>query len=436
MAAANNKITIPSSKVNIALAAGATAAAMKEAGAASGKLFLVPVDKIKLIPGFNVRVDSPDYRAHRDMIADSIATNGFDETKPLAGYVAKEGDDNVIYVTDGHTRLDAVSVVNGTDGATKIDKLPVIVRSTAPSLTDLTVMLHTNNTGRPLSPFELGVVVKRLLKEDGADKKTIAGKLGVTPRYLDDVLLLVNSPKEIRTAVLNGQVSATLAIQELRKAGDTVLKAVERITAAVEKATKSGKAKATAKDTEDAGPKMKKIVETISIGEGTDIKELVKATAAKLRANIPNEADGEGDEAAKLVTVDGTITITIQVPKAADPIVAAAPAKKPAAKKTGTKSSVTKPTATKEGGDPAPAAEATSDKPAPKKHGGTAKAAAPAPAPAPEPEGDDENITADDTDLGIPGAEPVTDEGLDDEVAILPPSTKGNADNNEGDSDI
>jgi ParB family chromosome partitioning protein len=390
-------MAIPSSKVDIKLAAGSVEPAMKAAEAKSTKLYRVPITAIKTIPGFNVRVQSADYLAHRDMIAESIRANGFDQTKPLAGYVAKEGDKNVIYVTDGHTRLDAVTLVNGgsTDGENLIPTLPVLVHPADKSLADLTVALHTSNTGRPLSPFELGVVVKRLLKDEGADKAEIASRLAVTPRYLDDVLLLVNGPKEVRTAVLEGTVSSTLAIQELRKDPE---KAVEKITAAAAKAS-PGK-KVTKKD---LGPKMQKVKSTVSIATGTDMKEIVKAVAALVRKAIPAQADGDDEDAIKLALVDGTINLVIEVPAAEKPA-KAKPKAKPAAKKAPAKK------AAEPAADKAPAKKASSKK-------------APA-AKAKPPVEDDENLTADDEDdLGIEGAE-VASEGEDDEIAIIPPAVK------------
>lgn len=394
-------MAIPSSKVDIKLAAGSVEPAMKAAEAKSTKLYRVPVSAIKTIPGFNVRVQSADYIAHRDMIADSIRTNGFDQTKPLAGYVAKEGDKNVIYVTDGHTRLDAVQAINADDNDVTIQSLPVLVHPADKSLTDLTVALHTSNTGRPLSPFELGVVVKRLMKDEGADKAEIASRLAVTPRYLDDVLLLVNGPKEVRTAVLEGTVSSTLAIQELRKDPE---KAVEKITAAAAKAS-PGK-KVTKKD---LGPKMQKVKSTVSIATGTDMKEIVKAVAALVRKAIPAQADGDDEDAIKLALVDGTINLVIEVPAEEK---AAKPKAKPAAKKAAAKPAK-KAAAKKADAEPA------ADKP---------KAKKPKAKPAPEPvEEEDDNLTADDEDdnddLGIEGAE-VASEGEDDEVAIIPPAVK------------
>lgn len=388
-------MAIPSSKVDIKLTAGSVEPAMKAAEAKSTKLYRVPVASIKTIPGFNVRVQSADYIAHRDMIADSIRTNGFDQTKPLAGYVAKEGDKNVIYVTDGHTRLDAVEKLNADDTDAVIQTLPVLVHPADKSLTDLTVALHTSNTGRPLSPFELGVVVKRLMKDEGADKAEIASRLAVTPRYLDDVLLLVNGPKEVRTAVLEGTVSSTLAIQELRKDPE---KAVEKITAAV---AKSGGSKVTKKA---LGPKMQKVKSTVSIATGTDMKEIVKAVAALVRKAIPAQSDGSDEDAIKLATVDGTINLVIEVPAEEKK---AAPKKKAAAKKAAPAKGK------KAKAEPAAEPEKAA-KPAKK---GKAK-------PKAEPVEEEDNLTADDDDdLGIDGAE-VASEGEDDEVAIIPPAVK------------
>ena len=305
------KLNIPPAKLDLELAAGSADKAAKEASATTSKLYRVPVEHIKTIPGFNVRVDSEDYIAHRDMLVASIRANGFDDTKPLSGYVAKEGEHNVIYVTDGHTRLDAVQTLNAdpdTAEADEIKTLPVVVRSTAPTLEDLTVALHTNNSGRPLTPFELGVVVKRLMAMEGADKQRIANRLAVTPRYIDDVLLLADAPAKVRNHVLRGEFSSTAAIQELRRNPE---QAADRISAAVAKAQASGKTRATAKD---VGVKMQKVRTTVSIATGTDMKEIVKAVAAQVRAAIATETAGEGDDAVKLAAVDGTINIVIEVP--------------------------------------------------------------------------------------------------------------------------
>lgn len=381
-----NKLTIPSAKLGTALVAGSTDKAAKQAEATSSKLLHVPVAQIKPIPGFNVRVDSDDYLAHRDMLVESIRANGFDETKPLAAYVAKEGEHDVFYVTDGYTRLDAVNTLNSDPDVlaeNEIGTLPVLVRRSAPTLEDLTVALHTNNSGRPLTPFELGVVVKRLLTMEGVDKARVAARLAVTARYIDDVLLLADAPAKVRSHVLRGEFSSTAAIQELRR---DPAAAVERISAAVAKATASGKKRATAKD---VGVKMHKVRTTVSIAAGTDMKEIVKAVASQVRAAIAVQEVGEGENMAKIATVDGTINLVIEVPApVAEPAPAKAAAKPVTAKKPAKTTAAAKPAAAAPDAAPDAAPAADTKTKAPRKR----KAEPAAPAAAPEVTNDEEVI--------------------------------------------
>lgn len=395
----SDKLTLPKAKFAHALTAAPVDPTMKAAEATSAKLYRVPVEKIKVIPGFNVRVQSPDYIAHRDAIQASIQANGYDSTKPLAGYVAKEGDENVIYVTDGHTRLDAVSIINDdpeTGKADKIAALPVLVQPKEVSLTDLTVALHTANSGRPLTPYELGIVVKRLLAEDGAEKKAIAGRLGVTTRYLDDVLLLANADGKVKQHVAAGRVSSTMAIQLLRKDADSAGEAIE---AAVAKTAGTGK-KATKKH---AAAKTRKVKLEVAFKAGEDMKEIVKAVASLVRQTVNAE---EGEDDVKLSTVAGNISLVIELP--AEEKAEAKPAKKTTAKKPAAKA---KPVAE----------EAPAEKPAKKTT--KAKPAAEEPAPKAKPKKAKAKPP-------VEGAELL---GEDDEEAILPPKVK--SDENVPDED-
>jgi ParB family chromosome partitioning protein len=385
-----DKLTLPKAKFKHELHAGPVDPTMKAAEATTAKLYRVPVAKIKTIPGFNVRVESPDYLAHKENLRALIVANGYDSTKPLAGYVAKEGDENVIYVTDGHTRLAAVNDYNADPDTAEKDEithLPVLVHPKEVSLIDLTVALHTANSGRPLTPYELGVVVKRLLAEEGMTKPDIAARLGVTARYLDDVLLLANADSKVKQHVAAGEVSSTLAIQLIRKDADT---AADKIETAVKKAATVGK-KATKKHTETV--RMHKVKVGFEFTNGTDMKEIVKQAVALIRDALPQEDDGE----TKAVTVTGSVHLVIEVP-APEPVKAEKPAKKAKAEKPAKKAKAEKPAkAEVEVEAEAPKAKAVKKAAKAKK----AKAVKPA------------------DDLGIEGAEVVDDE--DAEAAILPP---------------
>ena len=365
----SDKITLPKAKITH-VESGPVAATMKAAEAKTGKVYLVPVDKIKVIPGFNVRVETPDYIAHRDEIATSIAANGFNQKKPLSGYVGKDGEENVIYVTDGHTRLSAVRAYNA-EADEPITHVPVLVAPENSEITDLLVELHTANTGRKLTPFEQGILAKRLILE-GLDKKEIARRLGFTTRYLDDVLLLADADSSVKRHVASGQVSSTMAIQLLRSDAEH---AAEKIDAAVAKASKTGK-KATKKMT---GPKMTSVKVSFNYAAEQDMKEIVKAAAAAIREAIPQTEDDDGN---KYSDVSGVIQVTVQIP-------APPKAEKPA--------------------------KAKAEKPAKAKAEKPAKAKAEKPAKA----------KAEESDIGIPGAVAA---GEDDVIAKLPPKVESDPD--------
>lgn len=301
-------IALPKSKFDIALVAGKLADAVKASGSSkSGMLLNVPVAAIKVIPGFNVRALTPEYTAHRDEIAASILANGFYETMPLAGFIAKEGDTTSLFLTGGHTRFDAVQFINANPDLPddkEIKTVPMIVRGGDTSLEDLTVALHTENNGAKLKPIELGTLVKRLLTFPNATQESVAGKLGISARYLRDVLMLVDSHATIKAAVLAGSVSSTQAISLLKNKKDGATEAVADL---VKAATAKGKTRATAKDAATTTLKMKKTALSISMAAGMDIKEIVKAAASLIRSTLG--IPGEGN-----VTTDGSISLVISVP--------------------------------------------------------------------------------------------------------------------------
>lgn len=384
------KMTLPSETLDVSLIAG-KGKAITAAATSKNTEYVVSVDQLRTIPGFNVRIrETDDYRQHVESLKQSIREHGFYPNKPLAGYIGKDGDDDVIYVTDGHTRLEAVREINeeDVDGTQEIAGLPVVLKSAESSINDLTIALVQDNNGRPLMPYEMGIVVRRLQNaKDGEgnalfSKADIARKLSITERYIDDLNVLVSAPKKVRDAVLAGEVSSTLAIQELRK---NPKKAEERITTAVTKAKASGKSKATKKDISTV--KMVKVPIRVSLATGTSIKEVLKSMASQIRAAVQHDAED-------VLLTDGTISAMVEVP-------APAKAEEPAAEKPE---------------KPAKAAPA-------KKTGGKKAAAAKAPEPAPEhvEDAEEPEVTSDDD---------AADEG---EPVKLPPAVPTVGDNDDPD---
>lgn len=223
------------------LVAGNVKATMRDAGATSGDLWMVPRKQLHIDPNFNVRQKGPEHKAHIDWLAKSIAAEGFHRDKPIVGYVAQAGKKPIIIVTDGHCRLEAVDLA--IERGAEIDKVPVVVKPQGTSVEDITVALVTSNSGKPLAPYEIGVVCKRLTSF-GMEKNEIARRLGITGKYVDDLLALVGAPRAVREMVIKGKVSATQAIKELRANAD---EAPDRLKAGLEKAEAEGKDRVTNK---------------------------------------------------------------------------------------------------------------------------------------------------------------------------------------------
>lgn len=228
------------------LIAGNAKAVMKVHNAPSSDLWKVAPEDLCFIDGFNVRSETADYLAHIESITASIMANGFMSDKPLAAFVA---DDGKIYITDGHSRLRAARLA--IERGYTLEQLPVVVKPRGTSMEDITIALVTSNSGKALTPFETGVVIKRLIGM-GLDEKEIAKRLALGLPYVKDLLNLVAAPKPIRDMVIEGKVSATTAIVELEKHGG---KAVKRLEDAHKVAVASGKTKVTAKHLKPAKAK-------------------------------------------------------------------------------------------------------------------------------------------------------------------------------------
>lgn len=232
--------------LDVHLAPGSIKSAMKDAGAGSRDLWQVPPGQLRMIENFNVRINGEKHMAKVREYADSMKSEGFYQHKPLAGYVAKEGDEQVIYITDGHTRLQSVLLANK-EGA-EILLIPIVVSQAGVSVEDLTVALVRSNSGEPLAPMEIAIVCKRLARF-GWDEKTIAGRIGVSEQYVKNLLSLIAAPAEIRQMVIEDRVSASTAIEVIGKHGD---KALEVLSKAEAKANGSGKGKVTGKHIDPA----------------------------------------------------------------------------------------------------------------------------------------------------------------------------------------
>ncbi|WP_357432356.1 hypothetical protein, partial [Micromonospora sp. NPDC049679] len=102
---------------------------------------------------------------------------------------------------------------------------------------------RAGNTGLPLTPYETGLVCKRLIRY-GLELEVVADRMGLGTAYVDGLLMLVGGPKSIRDAVIDDRISATEAVKLLKTHGDKAVEVLEQMLAA---AQAQGRNKATAK---------------------------------------------------------------------------------------------------------------------------------------------------------------------------------------------
>lgn len=227
---------------HIELVRGNVKATMKELGASSADQWNVPPHQIKFVEGFNPRVHNAEYEAHIEEIKRSIIENGYYQDKPIAGFVANDPEaGQVVFCTDGHSRV--VAALRAIKEGAPLETIPVVVKPRGTTMEDLNIALITSNEGKPFTPYEKGLVIKRLI-DIGMTEPVIAKRLGLTGQYVGDLLALVGAPKAIRDMVGAGQVSATAAITELKKHGP---KAVDRLQEGLKVAASQGRTKMTRK---------------------------------------------------------------------------------------------------------------------------------------------------------------------------------------------
>jgi len=199
------------------ITSGSVKAGMKAVGASSGDLWMVPIDSIKVIEEFNVRTHNDEYAEHIKSLATSIYENGFWRDKPLSGFIAKEGGEDVIYVVDGHSRLTAAKMAN--DLGAEITHLPMVTKPAGTNAEDLIVGLVVSNSGKPLTPLEKAAVCKKLAHNYSMEAAEIGRRLNFSTNYVVELLKLVSAPKKIRNLVESGQISAANAVAAVEKHG-------------------------------------------------------------------------------------------------------------------------------------------------------------------------------------------------------------------------
>lgn len=224
-------------------------------------LLMVNPELIRPIKGFNPRIHEAkdagtgkSYAAELEELKNSIQSEGFFLDKPISGYPGVEDGENVVYIIDGHRRMEAVQAL--LDEGMEIGSVPVVL---SPANTDpikLVIQNVKKNLNRRFTFFETSFQVARLLGI-GKSKADIVELMGLTEVAVQDCLDFIESvPKPIREHVKLGRISGTEALRICRQNiyKNNPDKAVAKIEEMIEKAESEGRSKASRKDDLDSAP--------------------------------------------------------------------------------------------------------------------------------------------------------------------------------------
>lgn len=224
--------------------------AMSEGGANSCDMWMVPVESLRILPNFNVRIKNAKYHAVVQTTKRSMVREGYKKQFPLAGIVTREGDKNVISIYGGHRRFEALHLANAENpGGPLIQKVPVIIAPAGTSIEDLHMDLKSGNTDGGLELYETGILCKRMIGFQWEEER-IAEHFEIELDTVRDLLLLMGSPPELRQQVEKDLMSVTQAVKMVKKYGDKVVKVLEK---AQEKAKSQNKDRVTARFMPGAG---------------------------------------------------------------------------------------------------------------------------------------------------------------------------------------
>jgi hypothetical protein len=290
---------------NRAFVKGNLKSGMKAIGASSSDLWMIDPASVKIIEGYNVRVHDDVWEERVQALMQSMMDEGYKKDCPISVIVVREGDENVIYLKRGHTRLEAVQ--RAIKLGAPITAISAVATQTDMSEEDMIADLVLSNNGEKLSPYETAIVCKRLARFVG-DSSKIARKLGLSKPYVDDLLLMIDGPFVIREYVRNRVITATFAIEMLKKHGD---KAVEEIEASIARARASNSTKVSGKHAagavltkavKKAAPQMRLAINEVKADPA--YAQLSQETRARIDAVFQSLKDAESAEASLATTPD------------------------------------------------------------------------------------------------------------------------------------
>jgi ParB/RepB/Spo0J family partition protein len=221
--------------------------AIKDIANGRSDLYRVDPNLIQIKEGWNSREGTdPANAAHVAELAASIREVGV--KKPLVCYMENE----VVYVTDGHCRLQAV--MHLIEEGVEIKTVPVMVEDRHANEADRIFSQIVHNAGKPLTSLEQAKVFKRLV-DLGWAQKDIASKAGITGGRVSQLLELLILPAILQKYIIEGKASANMVLQLYKKHKMNIDETIMELNGAVKVAEESGRKRAMPKDTAEGGAK-------------------------------------------------------------------------------------------------------------------------------------------------------------------------------------
>ncbi|AUR85201.1 hypothetical protein NVP1077O_37 [Vibrio phage 1.077.O._10N.261.45.A10] len=204
----------------------------KEQGAKLQKTFLIPLDVIVVDHEQNVRIELDMEHAMR-------FAHSYLEGKEVPPVYVKMVD-GMPHLIEGYHRF------TGLEEACKQDpELPALIecKEFKGDDCDRLIFMMDSSDGKPLTFLEKAEAMELLNSTYEMSAVEIGKRMGVSHTDVNNKLALAQSEQGIKDLVIEGKISATMAIEYLAKYGNDAL---ERILFDLEKALNAGKTKVTA----------------------------------------------------------------------------------------------------------------------------------------------------------------------------------------------
>lgn len=219
--------------------------AIKDVANGRSDLYRLDPKLIQIKEGWNSReANDPQNASHVAELAASIKEIGV--KKPLVCYM----ENDVVYVTDGHCRLQAV--MHLIEEGVEIKSVPVMVEDRFSNEADRIFSQIVHNAGKPLTSLEQAKVFKRLC-DLGWAQKDIAAKAGISGGRVSQLLELNILPVILQKYIIEGKASANMVLNTYKKHKQNVDETILELNGAVRVAQESGRTRAMPKDTGSEG---------------------------------------------------------------------------------------------------------------------------------------------------------------------------------------